>query len=399
LPQFKTILANLEEGNIPLTSITVSGETADDVLYLPAIKQAKASLAQTGLLWVADSKLGSLKNRSFIEKEEDYYLCPLSKVQLPTEKLLSKYLQKVLDEEIELEEIIYKDKVVAQGYVTSEEKQYDGDKWIERQFVVKSEQYAKSQERGLNSRLKKAIEEIEKLNRKASGKRVYKTTEELDDAIRKIINNRKVKNLLKIEQKISYEEKEIRAYKGRSARIEKKMSYSVEVKIDTVALEERVNILGWRVYVSNQGEDLMDIQRAVGLYREEYKIERRIRNLKEEVTKLLPIFLKKDNRIRGLINLLMLALKIISGIEYKVPKNLAKNEEELGGIYAGNPKITTATPTINKMMEAFKYYAIVFMFNDNEITQTICPELNPTQSKIIKLMEINKTVFELKNSD
>jgi transposase len=51
--------------------------------------------------------------------------------------------------------------------------------------------------------------------------------------------------------------------------------------------------MGWRVYVTNHPKETFSLSDAVNLYREEYQIERRIRNLKEEVTALLPIFLKK----------------------------------------------------------------------------------------------------------
>ena len=44
LGQFKTMLANLGDENMPLGRITVSGEKSDDELYVPIIKLAKESL-------------------------------------------------------------------------------------------------------------------------------------------------------------------------------------------------------------------------------------------------------------------------------------------------------------------------------------------------------------------
>jgi len=398
LPQFKTILANLEGGNMPLTSITVSGQTADDVLYIPAIEQAKASLLRDGILWVGDVKLGSLGNRAYIAKTGDYYLSPLSKVQLPGEILLSRYLEPVLEGKIELEEISRNGKVIARGYETTQDKEHEGQQWTERQLIVLSEQYANSQKRGLEKRLNRAVEKIEKLNGRGRGKKRYKTEEDLQAGIAKIISDNKVGGLIEVGQKVSYREKQVKGYKGKPPRVERKMDYQVAAAINAAAVAEKKSTLGWRVYVTNHDKTSLPLEKAIELYREEYKIERRIRNLKEEVTKLLPIYLQKDNRIKGLINLLVLALKIIAGFEYKVAQELAKTDDELGGIYAGNPKITTPTPTINKMMGAFKNFSVVFIHYRGKIVQIMCEALNAVQLKILKLAGINKNVFNLNKS-
>ena len=67
--------------------MTVSGNTSDDELYLPIIEQSKAVLRgipdyEKGNLYVGDSKFGSIGNRGYVVSGEDYYLMPLSLVQL-----------------------------------------------------------------------------------------------------------------------------------------------------------------------------------------------------------------------------------------------------------------------------------------------------------------------------
>jgi transposase len=64
------------------------------------------------------------------------------------------------------------------------------------------------------------------------------------------------------------------------------------------------------------------------IIRGEYKIERRIRNLKQEVCALLPIYLQKDDRIVGLVNLLTLLLQIVSIAEYQMAQSLKEEEQE-----------------------------------------------------------------------
>ncbi len=399
LPQFKTVLANLADGSFPLSSMTVSGEQADDGLYIPIMEQAKKSLDKNGLLWVGDTKISALGTRAYVVGNKDYYLAPLSKVQLPEEVLRTQYVEPVLEGREELKLIKRQGKVIAKGYEGQVTQSFEGrdlekQQWEERHLVIRSEQYAQAQQRGLLKRLNKTREELLALNVRKQGKKTYSTEEELEKVVEQIQQKYKVKGLLEVAFNIHYEEKPIRSYKGKAARVEKKMHYSLTAQIKQDAFEQKVSTLGWRVYVTNKGADELSLEDAVLLYREEYKIERRIRNLKEEVTRLLPVFLKKENRIIGLINLLILVLKVIAAIEFKVAKELEQRGEELGEIYAGNPKITTARPTISKMMNAFKSFAIVFWAQNDSAPQILIPELKPVQRKIIDLLDLDLELFQ-----
>jgi len=393
LPQFKTVVANLADGSFPLASLTVSGEQSDDGLYIPMMESAKKSLDKTGLFWVGDVKMGALAIRVHVAKNEDYYLSPLSKVQLPEEVLWEKYVQPVMRGEITLEAIQREEIVIAKGYEISVNQVFEGFNWTERHLVIRSEQYAQAQEQGLMKRLNKAVQTIEALNIRTNGKKVYTTEQDLQNAVKTIERKYKVKGLLEVSYDIQYEEKQIRAYKDKPARTEKKMCYQLKVQRNQQAIERKIATLGWRVYATNKEADKLSLEEAVILYREEYKVERRFRNLKEEVTRLLPLFLKKDSRIKGLINLLILVLKVIAAIEFKVAKALEERAEELGELYEGNPKITTARPTISKMMNAFKSFAIVFVSQQGAVDNVLIPELKPVQSKIIELLGFELDIF------
>jgi transposase len=97
LPQLKVGLGVLDPLGMPLATEVVAGDKADDRLYLPAIARMRQSLGRSGVLYVGDSKLGSLGNRKGIAAAGDYYLCPLSQVQLPPVQLLD-YLQPYLEQ-------------------------------------------------------------------------------------------------------------------------------------------------------------------------------------------------------------------------------------------------------------------------------------------------------------
>ncbi len=393
LPQFKTILANLCECNFPLGAITVSGNQADDVLYIPMIKQTKKSLPEAGLMWQGDCKLSALGNRAYIAGINDYYLCPLSGVQVPAETLYKDYVCPVLEGKHELAEVIKDEVLIAEGYELSVEQEYEGLKWEERQLVIRSVAYAKSQSKSLDKRILKAADALFALNDRKQGKTVYKTEDELRQAGHQILAKHGVEGLLEVEYRVNYEEKHIRAYKDKPARTVTKMSYVVLVKKNEAAIEQHKQRLGWRVYVTNQPKDKLSLQQAVLAYRQEYKIERRIRNLKQEVTALLPLYLKKDQRIEALINLLVLVLKVIAAVEFDIARALKDKAEKLEGLYAGNPTISTATPTISKIVEAFENLYVVFIYSQNQLVQVVPPQLNKLQRKIIQLLGLSEDLY------
>jgi transposase len=79
--------STLDPLGMPISVQVVSGEKADDPLYIPAIKQVRSGLEQRGLLYVGDCKIMSLETRAYLQAGQDYYLGPFSKVQIPDETL------------------------------------------------------------------------------------------------------------------------------------------------------------------------------------------------------------------------------------------------------------------------------------------------------------------------
>src|SRR5437763_12169479 len=87
LPQLKVMLATLDPLGLPLATEVLSGERADYPLYLPAIARVRACLNRTGLLYVGDVKMGALGTRASIQAAGDFYLCPLSALQVSAQHL------------------------------------------------------------------------------------------------------------------------------------------------------------------------------------------------------------------------------------------------------------------------------------------------------------------------
>ena len=80
-PQFKIMMAGLGPLGMPLATEVVSGETADDGLYIPIIKRIDESLNKAGLLYVGDCKITALETRAYVVKQGNHYLDIFQRMQ------------------------------------------------------------------------------------------------------------------------------------------------------------------------------------------------------------------------------------------------------------------------------------------------------------------------------
>src|SRR5437867_4910237 len=76
-PQIKVMMGSLDPVGMPLATDVLSGERADDGLYIPIIRRNEAGLSQSGLLFVGDGKMSALETRAYLARHQDWYLSPL----------------------------------------------------------------------------------------------------------------------------------------------------------------------------------------------------------------------------------------------------------------------------------------------------------------------------------
>jgi hypothetical protein len=77
LRQFKEALGTLDPVGMPLATAAVSGEQADDPLYVPVWDRMVATIGRPDFLTVGDCKSASLANRGHIQSRGGFYLAPL----------------------------------------------------------------------------------------------------------------------------------------------------------------------------------------------------------------------------------------------------------------------------------------------------------------------------------
>ena len=151
--------------------------------------------------------------------------------------------------------------------------------------------------------------------------------------------------------------------------------------------EKHLQKLGWRAYACNAPQERLDTIQVVECYRDEYKIEHKFDELLNKITALMPVYLGKQNRVKALIRLLLLALKYVSLIQYQVRSELKTTKQSLKELYPGNPGRATDKPTTNMILSAFKNIHLTIVSIEDKIYVKI-EDLKPIQQKILDLLKI-----------
>ena len=395
LPQLKTMVATLDSMAMPLYSLTVSGNTADDVVYWPVIDSLINNLPLRHQLFVGDSKMGSIETRAKIHAKEHYYLLPLSKKQCSPAQLAT-YVQTRPDQ-LENLETANQDgttKIKAKAFEVTEVLEYDGFgiPWVERRLIVYSPAYARRQAIALEDRLIKAQQELALLTESKQGRKKINTLEELQSIIKQVLSKHKCSNLLSVEIKEEVHTKKVRAYLDKPERIDTVSHFKLSVQIKEQEKKKQLDRLGWRAYATNAPVDRLPLIQAVECYRNEYKIEHKFDELLNKITVLMPVLLQKPNRIKALICLLLLALKFVSLLQYQVRNELANTNQKLKELYPGNPGRATDKPTTNMLLKAFENTTLVIASVENKIYVNL-KDLKPIQLKILELLKISPETY------
>jgi transposase len=104
------------------------------------------------------------------------------------------------------------------------------------------------------------------------------------------------------------------------------------------------------------------------------------------------MYLQRDDHATGLIRLLTIGLRVLTLLEFVVRKRLAEEKTELAGVYAGNPKRSTARPSAELLLEAFKEITLTVVREHHRRLRHLAPLSNP-QKRILALSGFSPEVY------
>jgi len=406
--QFKLMLASLDPLGLLLAIDVVAGNQADDPLYIPCYERAKAILNQDGLLIVGDSKMSALATRTRIAAGTDHYLTPLAHEKSEPELLdgLLKQFQKdgKRGTPVFLPQDLPNDgsdpdpeHALAAGFEVSRTHTeiVHGTKviWDERCLVVCSRSYQQVMQVSLQKRLVKAENALRQLTPlRARGKRQISDEDSLHKAIARIEKQYKVQGLFKVTYTRDISERQVRSYRGQPPRLERQVRFQIQVERAQEAIAWAMFKAGWRIYLTNAPQAQLSFTKAVLAYRDQYIEENIFRRLKGKMLSITPVYVQRDDHAQGLFHLLSLAARLLALGDYTVRQALAAQHEELRGIYPGNPKRATSTPTMERLLQNFDNIHLSIVHLAGQMFCQVTP-LTAVQKRILCLLGLPTTLY------
>ena len=264
-PQIKVMIGSLDPLGMPLATDVLSGERADDGLYIPIIERMRSGLCTTGLLFVGDCKMSALDIRAYLARHQDWYLSPL-----PLTGATAEAMEAWISEGVtkgasgELAQIFRtndrgQEVLAAEGYEFERSCGAKGSQeaWTERVLVVRSPLHAHHQAAGLEKRLTHAETALAALTPpRGRGKRQITDAAVLVEAIDLVLTAHRVAGLLSVTWEKQVEQKTQYVGRGRgSLSREKRGIQKTRYHITHIARQEDKiaalrQRLGWKAILS-----------------------------------------------------------------------------------------------------------------------------------------------------
>ena len=407
-PQIKVMMGSLDPLGMPLSTDVLSGERADDGLYIPLLERMRLGLNKTGLLFVGDCKMSALDTRAYLARHQDWYLSPLPLTGATAEAMDTWITAGVAQGEAGELERIWRTNDRGQAVLAAEGYEFertccapvDDVEWRERVFVVRSPMHANQQAAGLEKRLRHAETTLIALTPpRGRGKRQITDEATLVATIDRVLKEHRVAGLLSVTWEKQVEQTTQYVGRGRGSvhrekRVIQKTRYDITHIVrqeDTIAaLSQR---LGWKAFVTNAGQTRLSLQDAVLCYRNEYRVERIFHRLKSRVH-IAPLFVKLNEQIEGLTYLLTLGVRVLTVTEFVLRRSLEQDQARLPGLHPENKQKMTDKPTAERILQAFADVSLTIIKNaaGEEILRRLTP-LSALQEEILQRLGLGASLY------
>jgi transposase len=407
-PQIKVMMGSLDPLGMPLATDVLSGERADDGLYIPVIDRIRRGLNTSGLLFVGDCKMSALDTRAHLVRHQHVYLSPLPLTGATAEAMETWITAGVAQGEAGALARIFRtndrghEVLAAEGYEVERTCEVPGgtEAWTERVLVLRSPMPAQQQAAGLEARLGYAEKKLAALTPpRGRGKRQITDEATLVEAIDTVLTDHRVHGLLSVAWEKQSERKTQYVGRGRgSASREKRVIETVRYHITRIARQgDPITALtqrfGWKAFVTNAVPTRLSLQDAVLCYRNEYRVERIFNRLKSRVH-IAPLFVKRNEQIEGLTYLLTLGVRVLTVMEFVLRRSLEKDQAALPGLHPENKQKMADKPTAERLLKAFADVSLTIIKHaaGEEILRRLTP-LSRAQEAILQRLGLGTNLY------
>jgi transposase len=167
---------------------------------------------------------------------------------------------------------------------------------------------------------------------------------------------------------------------------------------DEIAWQQLLDRLGWQIYLSNAPADFYSDPDLVLIYRRQPRLERGIARLKSRNLHIRPVFLHDQQRIAGLTWVLLLALRVIVLLEFRLRRELAHRKETLVGLNPASKNQATTQPTTELLLKAFGNISFSIVALGDAVHYHVSA-LTPLQQHILSLLHLSDDIYRRLASD
>jgi transposase len=407
-PQITVMIGSLDPLGMPLATDVLSGERADDGLYIPLIQRIRTGWKTSGLLFVGDCKMSALETRAYLVRHQDLYLAPLPLTGATAAAMEAWITAGVTRGEAGELQRIWRtndrghEGLAAEGYELERTCcAPDSDlEWRERVLVVRSPLHANQQAAGLETRLRHAETALRALTPpRGRGKRQITDEATLVAAIARVLQDQRVDGLLRVAWEKQVEQTTQYVGRGRgSVHREKRGLQKTRYHITHIArqadnMAELCQRFGWKAFVTNAAPKQLSLQEAVLCYRHEYRVERIFNRLKSRVH-IAPLFVKLNEQIEGLTYLLTLGVRVLTVTEFVLRRSLETEQAKLPGLHPENKHKMTDKPTAERILKAFADISLTIIKNaaGEDLLRWLTP-LSGLQEDILQRLGLGATLY------
>ena len=416
-PQIKVMMGSLDPLGMPLATDVLSGERADDGLYIPVIDRIRRGLNASGLLFVGDCKMSALDTRAHIAGHQHVYLSPLPLTGATAEAMETWITAGVAQGEAGALERIFRtndrghEVLAAEGYEVERTCGVPGgtEAWTERVLILRSPMPAQQQAVGLEARLGYAEKKLAALTPpRGRGKRQITDEAMLVEAIDTVLKDHRVHGLLSVAWEKQSERRTQYVGRGRGSAsrgtrvIETVRSHITRIARQGDHIAALTQRFGWKAFVTNAVPTRLSLQDAVLCYRNEYRVERIFNRLKSRVH-IAPLFVKRNEQIEGLTYLLTLGVRVLTVLEFVLRRSLEQEQATLPGLHPENKQKMADKPTAERLLKAFADVSLTIITHaaGEEILRRLTP-LSRVQEAILQRLGLGTNLsrqLEIQNME
>lgn len=362
------------------------GHRADDPLYTPLIARVRSLLGAdtTGLLYVGDSKMSALATRADLVAHGDWYLMPLPTKSEPADQWTA-WIDAAVTGAVPLQPLDSASPPGAVGYEHVRDRIAEGDghpqTWTERVLILRSTALAERQQTILDARLTATRAALERLTPPPKhGRKQYRDAASLHAAIAALLARADLDGLLEV----------VIAPDPTATRWIVTAVTPVEQ-----ALADRRARLGWRALVTNTAASIWPPTRLLALYHDGWTQERAFHVLKAVPLGLSPLFVWREDQLRGLTHLLTLGLRLVTLIELQLRERWAAPAEPIAGLYPEQPPRVTRHPSGVRILRTFAQAELTLtrITQPDRITWHLTP-LTPLHQRILTDLGLGHDLYQ-----